>query len=45
MSVGFLKDELQQAGAAFFLLFEQFLDLLRCEQAVLDEGVGNAFAE
>ena len=43
--VGFLDDELDEARAFALLLFEQFFDLLGGEQAVLDEGVGDAFTK
>ena len=43
--VGFFDDELDEARAFPFLLFEQFFDLLGREQTVLDEGVGDAFTK
>ena len=43
--VGLLQDQLEQAGAFLLLLLEQFLDLLGGQQAVLDQGVGDAFAK
>ncbi len=43
--VGLVHDELDEAGALFFLLFEQFLHLSRAQEAVLDERVGDAFSE
>ena len=43
--VGLLEDELEEARAFLLLLFEQFLDLLGRQQAVLDQGVGDAFTK
>ena len=43
--VTFLGHEAQQANAFLLLLFEQFLDLLRGQQSVFDEGVGDAFTK
>ena len=43
--VGFFDDEFDQARAALLLLLEQFLHLDGAQQAVLDEGVGDAFSE
>ncbi len=43
--VGFFDDEFDQARAALLLLLEQFLHLDSAQQAVLDEGVGDAFSE
>ncbi len=43
--VGFFHDQFDEAGAFLFLLFEQFLDLVRAQQPVLDEGVGDAFSK
>ena len=43
--VGLVHDELDEPRALLFLLFEQFLDLPGRQQAVLDEGVGDAFSE
>ena len=45
VDIGLLHDELEQAGAFLLLLLEQFLDLLADEQAVLDQGVGDAFSK
>ena len=43
--IGFVNDELDEARAFLLLLFEQFLHLGRAQQAVLDQGVGDAFSE
>ena len=43
--VGLLEDQLEQAGAFLLLLLQQFLDLLGRQQAVFDQGVGDAFAK
>ena len=43
--VGFFDDELDEARALLFLLFKQFLHLVRAQQTVLDERVGDAFSE
>ena len=43
--VGFVDNELDEARPPFFLLFKQFLDLPRRQQAVLDECVSDAFSE
>jgi hypothetical protein len=43
--VGFFDDEFDEARAFLLLLFEEFLDLLGGEEAVFDEGVGDAFSE
>jgi hypothetical protein len=36
---------LTRRAPSFFLLLEQFLDLVGAQQAVLDERVGDAFSE
>ena len=43
--VGLFEDQLEQAGAFLLLLLEQFFDLLGGQQAVLDQGVGDAFTK
>ncbi len=43
--VGLFGDEFEQAFAFFLLMLEQFLDLLREQQAILDQGVGDAFSK
>ena len=43
--VGLFEDQLEQAGAFLLLLLEQLLDLLWRQQAVFDQGVGDAFAK
>ena len=43
--VGLFDDQLEEAGAFLLLLFEQFVHLLGGQQAVLHEGVGDAFSE
>ena len=43
--VGLFEDEFEQARAVFLLLFQQFLHLLGRQQAVLDQGVGDAFSK
>ncbi len=43
--VGFFHDQFDEARAFFFLLLQQFLDLLCAQQTVLDEGVGDAFSK
>ena len=40
-----VRDELQEPGALFFLLLEEFLHLLGGEQPILHQGVGDAFSE
>ena len=39
--IGFFDDELDQAGALFFLLLQQFRHLPRIQQPILDQGVDN----
>ncbi len=43
--VGLFDDQLEQAGALLLLLLQQFLHLLGGQQAVLDQGVGDAFSK
>ena len=43
--VGLFEDELEEAGAVLLLLLEQFVHLLERQQAVLDQGVGDAFSK
>src|SRR3954465_13466599 len=43
--IGFVEDELEEASAFLFLLFEELFDLLDTQQAVFDQSVGNAFAK
>ena len=43
--VGLFHDQLDEAGAFLLLLLQQFLHLLRRQQAVLDQGVGDAFSK
>ncbi len=43
--VGFFQHELHKSRPFLLLLFQQFLDLLGRQQAVFDEGVGDAFSE
>ena len=43
--VSFFEQEFEEACAFLFLLLEQLFNLFLAEQAVLDEGVGNAFSK
>ena len=43
--VAFFEDELEQADAAFFLLLDELFHLPHAQQAVFDEGVGDAFTK
>ena len=43
--VGFFDDQFQEAGAFLLLLLQQFVNLLGGQQAVLDQGVGDAFSK
>lgn len=44
-NIGFLDDQFQEAGAFFFLLFQQFINLLGAQQTVFHQGVSDAFSE
>ena len=41
----FINEQLYQSRTFFFLTFQQLLNLVRAQQPILDEGVGDAFGK